>query len=173
MNQSGCTLPEDTSAKNGPDWCLKLKKSLYGHKVAPLMWYNYIASYFEKLGLHKSEYDPCLWYGKDIMLVQYVDDCGISAPDQTVIDKFVEDLRKEGLSLTQEEQFSEFLGIDFEESEEGRFHMTQRGLIKKVLEAAGMTDCNPNSTPAAIAPLGADKDGESMQEDWNYRAIVG
>eukprot|EP00977_Amphora_coffeiformis_P004183 scaffold854_cov84-Amphora_coffeaeformis.AAC.1 len=81
------------------------------------------------------------------MLVQYVDDCGISAPDQTVIDKFVEDLRKEGLSLTQEEQFSEFLGIDFEESEEGRFHMTQRGLIKKVLEAAGMTDCNSNSLP--------------------------
>jgi len=165
--------PRGYKCKNGPDWCLKLKKSLYGHKVAPLMWYNYIATYFGKLGLHKSTFDPCLWFGTDIMLVQYVDDCGISAAKQSTIDDFVAALRKEGLALTQEESFSEFLGIEFQESKEGKFHMTQGGLIKKVLQAAGMSDCNPNSTPAAVAPVGADKDGEPMEETWNYRAIVG
>ena len=36
-----------------------------------------------------------------------------------------------------------------------------------------MTDCNPNSVPAAHAALGSDKDGPPMDETWNYRAIVG
>ena len=36
-----------------------------------------------------------------------------------------------------------------------------------------MNDCNPNHTPAALAALGSDEDGEPMKESWNYRAIVG
>ena len=36
-----------------------------------------------------------------------------------------------------------------------------------------MTDCNPNSVPAVHTPLGTDKDGEPMNEKWNYRSICG
>ena len=49
-----------------------------------------------------SDYDQCLWYGDNIMVVQYVDDCGISAPTQDVIDQFVRNLRGLGFKLTQE-----------------------------------------------------------------------
>ena len=49
--------------------------------------------------------------GKDILLVQYVDDCGISAPTQARIDKFVNDLRALNFELTEEGTFAEFLGI--------------------------------------------------------------
>ncbi|CAJ1944914.1 unnamed protein product [Cylindrotheca closterium] len=35
-----------------------------------------------------------------------------------------------------------------------------------------MTDCNPNRIPAT-GPLGKDPDGEPMNEEWNYRSIVG
>ena len=51
--------------------------------------------------------------------------------------------------------------------------MTQQGLIKKVLAAASMEDCNPNHTPAVQGALGADKNGTDMNEPWNYRSIVG
>jgi len=70
------------------------------------------------------------------MIVQYVDDMGISAQKQEDIDLFVSDLRKEGLVLTQEESFSEFLGIKFETRPDGSKEMTQKGLIKKILTAA-------------------------------------
>ncbi|MGB0808420.1 MAG: reverse transcriptase domain-containing protein, partial [bacterium] len=153
--------------------CLRLKKSLYGLREAPKLWLDYSTDAFKKLGLKQSAFDPCLWYGKDIMLVQYVDDCGIAAPNQARIDKFVNDLRKLGFELTQEESFAEFLGIKFEQKPDGSIECTQRGLIKKILEAAGMTDCNPNSTPASQTPLGTDKDGEPMKESWNYRGICG
>ena len=102
------------------------------------------------------------------MLVQYVDDCGISAPSQERIDKFVNDMRKLQFELTQEESFEEFLGIKFDKLQNGSIKCTQKGLIQKTLEAAGMEHCNPNSVPASQAALGADEDGPPMEDHWNY-----
>ena len=166
-------VPRGYKSSNGPDYCLKLKKSLYGHAVAPLLWYKYISDYFEKLGLKQSKHDPCLWYGRGLMLVQYVDDMGISASNPQEIDQFVQDLRDMGLVLTKEESFSEFLGIKFEEQPDGSIQMTQKGLIDKVLKTAQMEDCNPNSVPAAMKGLGSDKEGAPFSESWSYRAITG
>ena len=166
-------VPRGYQLPEGPDYCLRLKKSLYGHVAAPRIWWDYLTSYFKKFGFTQSEYDPCLWYNSKIMLVQYVDDIGISAVSKKDADDFIELFRKEGLTLTQEESFSEFLGIKFDTRPDGSVEMTQKGLISKILKAADMEDCNPNSTPAAQAPLGSDKEGAPMKEKWNYRAIVG
>ena len=166
-------MPQGYRSSKGPGYCLELRKSLYGDARCPKLWFDHISKYFRKLGLKQSSYDPCLWYGRGIMLVQYVDDMGISAHTQGDIDQFVWELRDEGLTLTQEESFEEFLGIKFEKHPDGSMEMTQRGLIDKVLEAADMKDCNPNATPSAQAALGADKDGEPITEKWNPRAIVG
>ena len=65
------------------------------------------------------------------MVVQYVNDCGISAPNQARIDQFVADIRKLGFELTQDESFAEFLGIKFKTLNNGAIEMTQKGLIKK------------------------------------------
>ena len=78
-----------------------------------------------------SEYDKCLWYGDNIMVVLYVDDCGISAPTQAIIDRFVKDLKGLGFKLTQEGTFKEFLGIKFKTQDNGTIECTQRGLITK------------------------------------------
>ena len=166
-------IPRGYKSEKGSNRCLRLVKSLYGHKRAPLLWFNHSSEAFKKLGLKQSEYEECLWYGKDIMLVQYVDDCGISAPTQEHIDRFVQGLKDLDLELTQEGSFEEFLGIKFKYSPDGTVECTQRGLIQKTLEAAGMVDCNSNSTPTAMNALGSDKDGLPMKETWNYRAICG
>ncbi len=166
-------VPRGYKSTRGPNYCLKLIKSLYGHKRAPLLWFNHSSEAFKKLGLTQSKHDECLWYGKDIMVVQYVDDCGISAPDQARIDKFVKDLRNLGFELTQEDSFEEFLGIKFKYNDDGSIECTQKGLIQKTLEAAGMSDCNPNSTPTTLHTLGSNKEGQPMTEAWNYRAICG
>ena len=165
--------PRGYRTQGGSDYCLKLIKSLYGDVRAPMLWYQFISDHFTRLGFKQSHFDKCLWYRKDIMLVQYVDDIGIAATSQEVIDQFVADLRKEGLALTQEESFAEFLGIKFDNKPDGSINMTQKGLIQKVLETAKMTDCNPNATPTLATALGADKDGKPMTESWNYRAVIG
>ena len=56
---------------------------------------------------------------------------------------------------------------------DGAINMTQKGLIQNILEAAGMTDCNPNWTPASSTPLDSDPDGEPMDVPWNYRSVIG
>jgi hypothetical protein len=166
-------IPRGYRLTDGRDICLKLEKSLYGLKDAPKLFFNYSSEGFKKLGLIQSEHDPCLWYGEDIMMVQYVDDCGISAPNKEQITKFVNDLRALNYELTKEGSFAEFLGIKFSTMKDGSIKCTQKGLILKTLQAAGMEDCNPNSVPAAHVALGTDKDGPPMEDSWNYRGICG
>jgi hypothetical protein len=125
-------------------------------------------------GFVVSKFDPCLLFKKDMMLVVYVDDVGIAAKRKQDVDEMVERLRKKGFELTREGTFSEFLGIKFEHNpDDESINMTQKGLINKIIETAGMTDCNPNWTPASTTPLGTDPDGEPMDEPWNYRSIIG
>ena len=104
----------------------------------------------------------------------YVDDVGILAKRKKDVDDLVEGLRKKGFELTREGTFAEFLGIKFEKNlDDGSINMTQKGLINKIIETAGMTDCNPSWTPALTTPLGTDPNGEPMDESWNYRSIIG
>ena len=166
-------VPRGYKCTKGPEYCLKLQKSLYGHKVAPLMWFNFVTTAFKELGLKQSKHDPCLWYSKEMILVQYVDYCGIAAPNIGIINEFIKGLEERGLQLTQEGSFAEFLGIKFHNHPDGSIEMTQQGLIKKILKATMMEDCNPNWTPASSAALGADLEGEPMNEAWSYRAICG
>ena len=52
---------------------------------------------------------------------------------------------------------SEFLGIDIKTLDSGEIQFCQTGLIRKVLEATGMEDCNGLRTPTKVeAPLGTD-----------------
>ena len=51
--------------------------------------------------------------------------------------------------------------------------MTQCGLIEKILQTAGMSDCKPNKLPTSQVPLGNDEHGDHMVESWNYSCVVG
>ena len=166
-------IPRGFVSTKGPEYCLKLVKSLYGHKRAPQLWFNHSSKAFKKLGMKQSQYDECLWFGENIMVVQYVDDCGISAPTQQRIDEFVKGLQDLNLELTMEGTFEEFLGIKFKTNADGSIECTQKGLIQKTLQAAGMEDCKPNATPTTQVALGSDPEGEPMDEKWNYRGICG
>ena len=36
-----------------------------------------------------------------------------------------------------------------------------------------MENCNPNTTPSTLEPLGPDVDGKSIDESWDYASIIG
>ena len=109
-----------------------------------------------------------------MMLVVYVDDVGILAERKQDVNEIVERLRKKGFELTREGTFSEFFGIKFERNlDDGSINMTQKGMINKIIETAGMTDCNPNWTPASTTPLGTGPNGGPLNELWNYISLIG
>ena len=154
--------------------CLRLKRSQYGLSVAPRLWHEHLNVALFDLGFKPSANDPCLLCRPNMMLAKYVDDVAIASPDPAAIDKFIEELKEKGFELTREGTFSEFLGIKLtEDKQTGTITLTQKGLIEKIIKATGMEDCNPNWTPASTQALGIDPDGPPMDEDWNYRSIIG
>ena len=71
---------------------------------------------------------------------------------------------------------SEFLGIDIKTLNNGGFQFCQTGLIRKVLEAIGMYNCNGLPTPTKVeASLGTDKNGSEAKRDWpnSYASLIG
>jgi hypothetical protein len=166
-------LPRGFRSNLGHGTCLHLLKSLYGTKIAPLLWFTTCIAALKSLGFQQSKHDQCVLLRKDMIIVLYVDDLGIGARVESTIDKLVQDLRDLGFALTKEGSFSEFLGIQIKNRPDGTIELTQTGLIDKCLAAAKMTDCSPNQIPASPNALGSDPDGPPMNDLWSYPSIVG
>ena len=90
--------------------------------------------------------------------------CAAFGPKKSVSHSPVKELEANSLSHTREESFHEFAGIQINKPDDGTLLLTQKGLIKKVLEAAKMENCNTAHTPAQAAALGAHEDAEPHNE---------
>ena len=166
-------LPRGFQSKSSSRTCLHLKKSIYGLSVAPRLWFQHLLTALKEEGLVQSKHDACLLYRKDLIVICYVDDLGLQAPRKEIVDDLTQAIKEKGFELTQEGSFTEYLGIQYDHLDNGSISMTQTGLIQKLLDAAGMSDCNSNKTPATREALASDPDGEPMQDSWNYRSIIG
>jgi hypothetical protein len=167
-------LPHGFCSTRPTKTCLRLKKSQCGLTVAPRLWYQKLIAALLDMGYTQSKQDPFLLYKNNSLLVAYVDDLGVAAPSSEIIDKFISDLKARGFKLTHEGSFTEYLGIKFAKNKSaGTIELTHKGLIKKIINATGLANCNPNRHPAMAAALGIDSDGEPYTETWNYPSIVG
>ena len=166
-------LPRGFTSSQRSKTCLKLKKSLYGLAVAPRLWYEHLWNSLKKQGLVQSDHDKCLLFRKDLIVICYVDDLGVQAPRKGIVDKFISNLKEDGLDLTVEGSFSEYLGIKYDKPDASTIKMTQEGLIQKIIEATKMEGCNPSSTPSTVEGLSSNEEGKRMTDTWNYRSVVG
>ena len=108
------------------------------------------------------------------MIVCYVDDAGIAAIHVELIDELITQLVNLGFKLTREGSFAEFLGIKFTQDPKRKaITLTQKGLIKKIVEATNMLKCSPNWLPASPTGLGSDPNGLPMRETWSYASMFG
>ena len=111
-----------------------------------------------------SKVDPCLFMSKTVICVVYVDDCLFWECSKSEIDNVMKYFKKYGSSYNWEYSKGEpvyyFLGIDIKTLDDGGFQFCQTGLIRKVLGATYMEDCNGLLTPTKIeATLGTDENG--------------
>ena len=107
------------------------------------------------------------------MIGMYVDNCGVSTHDPADINWLIEELKKMGFDRTKEGSFSDF-GIKITNLGDGTgVHLTQKGLIAKIINVMGMQGCNPNHIPATQVALGSDPEGDTMKEVWSYSSVIG
>ena len=125
------------------------------------------------MNFRQSTQDPCLFYGKDVILALYVDDVCLIGKSKKRLDEVVKALA-ETSDLTDEGTLHEYLGVTINRHEDSnQFELTQSGLIEKIISSTFMEDANADKTPAASTPLGKDLEGEDFAEEWGYSSIVG
>ncbi len=80
------------------------------------------------------------------------------------------------MELEEEGDAASFLGVQLHRDEAtGHIHMTQEGLIKRIIEALGldMDQTNAKGTPVERKPLVKNETGKPQQDTFNYASVVG
>jgi histone deacetylase 1/2 len=161
------------SSPGREEFVLKLDRSLYGLVQAPMYWGRHLKAALERHCFKPSIYDACCYTNdQGMVILTYCDDCLFFHHSQDEIDKVIDKLRADKLSLTVEEDIFSFLGVQVAK-EDGELELLQTGLIDKVLRTCKMQDCNVKDTPAMPTPLGTDSNGPRWDAEWDYSSVVG
>ena len=95
--------------KKGRAKVLKLKRTLYGLKQSPRAFWKYMVEKLEAAGLKQSNLDPCMFIGKKVIAVMYVDDILMWSPNSDHIYELGTALRKLGVELEEDDDAAGFL----------------------------------------------------------------
>ena len=129
------------------------------------------------MGFTPSDYDPCLYYKKNVVVLIYIDDCLVFSPDPKLIDKTMSDLRNSSKNFEIDDQgdVSDFLGIEVTHLKDGSVMLTQPHLIDTILKDLHLQqNTKEQSTPGLSSQiLHPDGDGEDMGEDFHCRSVIG
>jgi hypothetical protein len=153
----------------------RLRKALYGMKHAPHAWYGRLRGFLFCKGFEMGKVDKTLFLlrqGDDILIVQvYVDDIVFGGSSHSLVERFVEDMRKEfEMSRMRELQF--FLGLQIKQVKEGTF-VHQAKYTKDILKKLKMDDSKPLSTSmSTTTALDTDEDGEPVDQK-EYQSMIG
>jgi Reverse transcriptase (RNA-dependent DNA polymerase) len=90
---------------------LKVKKSLYGDKRVPKLWFQHLRVALLRIGFTQSLHDPCLFFKQGIVFIVYVDDGIFVAIDIALIDQAISELHAEQFDLEEEDDYAGYLGI--------------------------------------------------------------
>ena len=154
------STPRGFVNEHSKDGCLKAAQSLCKSKFAPRNWHPHLHKASLKLGFRESPFDKCLFHQPGMLIILCVDNAGTAAPVKESINSSVKELQDKGFNVEMEGDFTECLGTGMEHRDDRTIHMTQKGLIKKIIATAKMKECKPNKTPALTAALGLDAKGK-------------
>ena len=175
---TGCLIQSDDPRHRDQQYCIKLKRNLYGCKQASRNWFLHLSQGLEAHGFVASKTDPCLFIRKDAIICLYTDDCCVFAKDNKIIDNLIANLSQEFL-LKDEGTIEDFLGVHIKkvQTKNGQqIHLTQTGLIKDVLTELGINGPEAKHEKHDIPTwevLTLDPDGEPFNAKWSYRSIIG
>ena len=127
----------------------KLFKALYGLRQAPRAWYTQLNKCLEKLGFTKCPLEHAVYTKREgdesLIIGVYVDDLIITGTSVANIVKFKNEMSRE-FEMSDLGKLSYYLGIEVNQGK-GYIELKQTAYAKKVLEKAGMRDCNSVKYP--------------------------
>ncbi|XP_019161015.1 PREDICTED: uncharacterized protein LOC109157618 [Ipomoea nil] len=157
-----------------PNYVCHLQRSLYGLKQAPRAWFKRLHDYLLSAGFSASKTDVSLFHYSSgtsrVFLLVYVDDIIMMGNDSALIDTLLRQLST-AFKIRNLGTPGFFLGIETLTTDSGLL-LTQRRYMHDILQRAGMTDCKPLATPAAVTKAVTPSD-EPYDNPTQYRRLVG
>jgi hypothetical protein len=154
---------------------LRLRKVLYSLRQAPKAWNAKLDSTFWRMGFEQSPHEAVVYRqgnGGNVLLVGvYVDDLVITGTKDTEVAAFKEEM-KATFQMSDLWPLSFYLGIEVHQDDSG-ITLRQTDYAKRVVELAGLTDCNPALTPME-EKLKLSRDCTTEEVDaMQYQRLVG
>uniref|UniRef100_A0ACD5YKV7 Uncharacterized protein n=3 Tax=Avena sativa TaxID=4498 RepID=A0ACD5YKV7_AVESA len=141
---------------------------------APRAWNAKLDASLASLGFERCQLDHALYRqgsGEDFLLVGvYVDDLIITGATGNTIDRFKSQMQ-ELFQMSDLGLLSYYLGIEVQQSD-GEIKISQASYAAKILENAGMGQCNPCCTPMENR-LKLTKNCGEVVDETEYRSLIG
>lgn len=154
---------------------LRLRKALYGLKQAPSAWYSKLDETLANLKFVRSPLEHAVYRRGDaksyLLVGVYVDDLIITGTDMAAISEFKAQMRHL-FKMSDLGPLSYYLGIEVVQ-EKGEITLCQQAYAGKILEQAGMSDCNSCHTPMECRLKLKKDDGAKAVDATLYRSIIG
>lgn len=151
----------------------QLLKSIYGLKQASRAWYDTLRQFLESEDLQRSRVDPCIYFGKELVIFVYVDDLIIAGSNHSVVEdmsnKFKNRFRMKDLGKPQR-----ILGLDLVEVDDG-IMLSGVSTIEELLERCQMSQSRPVSTPMDPNQMFRPNTESKSSEDHrlNFASVMG
>ena len=157
------------------DKVLKLRKALYGLRQAPRAWNSKLDKELIALGFTKSKLEHAVYRRGNqesfLIVGVYVDDLIISGPCVRDIAQFKLEMKKK-FSMSDLGLLSYYLGIEVRQGEEW-ITLSQSAYANKILESAGMSNCNPSATPMESRLKLYKRMEDEVVRPTEYRSLIG
>ena len=154
---------------------LCLIKALYGLRQAPRAWYAKLDASLASLGFQRSTSEHVVYtHGKNshrLIVGVYVDDLVITCEDIVELRQFKEEMKKT-FQMSDLGHLRYYLGLEVNQTT-GGIIISQGTYTMKILEAAGLANCNPSVTPMESRLKLSKFSVDSAVDTTEYRRIVG
>jgi hypothetical protein len=128
---------------------MRLRKALYGLRQAPRAWNTKLDSTLWRMGFEQSPHEPVVYRrgngGNALLVGVYVDDLVITGTKDAEVLAFKKEM-KATFQVSDLGPLSFYMGIEVHQDDSG-ITLQQTVYAKRVVELAGLTDCNPALTP--------------------------
>eukprot|EP00253_Pinus_taeda_P007769 PITA_07769 len=162
--------PEGFAMKGKNELVCKLKKSLYGLKQSPRMWYQKFDIFIWGLGFTKSKADHCVYFrligDRVIYLVVYVDDMLLAGNDKEIIQDLKTQLSSK-FDMKDIGAANYILGMEIKRDRAKRNQwLNQRKYVETILQRFNMQDSKPVKVPIPVGVrLSAEQCPKTQEEE--------
>lgn len=156
--------------------CL-LRKSLYGLKQSPRMWYKRFDDFLVRTGFNRCRYDSCVYVLKRskkciMYLLLYVDDILLASASMEEIARFKVKLSSE-FEMKDLGPAKRILGMDItRDRRKGELFLSQEGYLRKVVERFRMHEAKPVRTPlGTFTKLSSTQEPKTEEERTRMKTV--